>query len=315
MALLDTLERKKARGLIVEPLSPFDLAARTAVVFSIRRAFKELELFQEYEDIVEDIRLDIVEHVFHGEHPPGPNIDKFRRQIEADRPPRGIANTLAYILDAKEDLAALDATAVVLRHMVRIVEDGRGSQALNERFATGISNVNGHLAERNIGYQFDGGELIRSSEPVLFKDVMEPCLHVLIRYEIFRDTEREFRKALNSWKKKDYKQAVHHSAEALEGMLRVLVKEILPAKHSASLQTNASVDILNQKKLWAPQHGEIMKKLHALRGDRGAHSEATKPEEGRATEKDAEATVYLSASLLVLIARAYEDHVWKGAAS
>lgn len=318
--LWDTLHRKRARGISVEPLSPFNTSVRISIGFDLARLMLERSVIGHPETVYAPLRLDILQHVFSGHEPSGPNVSQAGWSRAAPE------LCIAYMLDASDDLLALDALGAMLAFLQECADilisrygDGWyvGDQLVGTRpesqFAHTIRGtiqiINQRLVEHNVGYMFAGNGLIRSSEPELFKGVMEPCLVVLQAHERYKDVAKDFRKALKSWKQKDYKQAVHHSAESLEGMLRVVTKELMPDKHDAGAQIPANAQKLNGKKLWHPTYGKLLTAIYALRGDMGAHSEATKPEGARATDRDAEAVVYLSATMLVFVARSYEQHV------
>lgn len=329
MALKDTLNRRKAKGQPEGTFSPFTPELRYAVSFDVQRAFEGLQPWMVQETIEKNLRtlrMDIIQHVFNGIHPNGMHVDAVR-ELDVAVAQAETKLIRAYILDAPDDLQALDTVAFSLRHLTEIAlacaERGTeysllgGRSTANAKFIISIRDavkiVNERLAEGQVGYFFSESNFIRSSEPELFKGAMEPCLLALQRYETFQDTDKEFRKALDAWKHKDYKQAVHHSGESLEGMLRVLVKELVPEKHDPSSLLTTDVQTLTPKKLWHGAYQHILKGVYALRGDVGAHSEATKARERLATEKDAEATVYLTATMLVFLVRAYEDHSRKTA--
>ncbi len=279
--------------------------------------------------LLRQIQIDMGRQVFDGYVPGGKHRDELER-LNFIGDPDPWSDVRARILDAPSDLAALDALRVLLRHlkdaadrqrsrygapgpsepgMVSVWDRDPGPPGIQIGRAVDelIRDINQRLRDAAVGYQYHHPDFIRAPEPELDAEIIDPALLVLRRHPVFSDTDREYRAALAAWKRHDFKQTVHHCGEALEGMLRVLVREFRPHKHRTSLQVPASVDLLNPKKLWRGPHDSIMKKIAALRGDLGAHSEATKPREARANERDAASLVFLTGSMLLYLGMVYED--------
>lgn len=337
MGLWETLQRRLRRGHPEKVKSPFTEPVRVAITFDIgvvlggEVARQTLDLRQ----LLRQVQIDMGRQVFDGFVPNGTyreDLDRFNFTGDVDP----WADVRARILDARTDLEALDALRVLLRHLKDAADAqrsrwGGGNPAgpmeastmvraipgvqIGEDVDELIRDVNQRLRDAEVGYQYHHPDFVRAPEPELDAEIIDPALLVLRRHPVFADTDREYRAALAAWKRHDFKQTVHHCGEALEGMLRVMVREFRPEKHKTSLQVPASVDALNPKKLWRGPHDTIMKKIAALRGDLGAHSEATKPREARANERDAASLVFLTGSMLLYLGMVYEDEKGGGTPS
>ena len=331
VGLWETLQRRLRKGHPEKVKAPFSEAVRVAVTFDIATV-----LFGEVAQrtlsphrLLGQVLVDMTRQVFDGFVPRG----KYREELERTNFTGQVdpwADARARILDAGTDLAALDALCVLLRHLKDAADGQRARWSegppmearemlvrvpglqIAEDVDELIRDVNQRLRDAGVGYQYHHPRFDMAPEPALDKDIVEPALAVLSRHQCFADTDREYGAALAAWKRHDFKQTVHHCGEALEGMLRVLVQELRPEKHRPGLQVAASVDLLNSLNLWRGPHDTIMKKVAALRGDLGAHSEATKPREARANERDAASLVFLTGTMLVYLGMVYEDHKLHG---
>lgn len=325
MGLWQTLQRRLRKGYPEKVKAPFTEAVRVAVTFDVGVVLngETARHALDVRGLLGRVLIDMTRQVFDGFIPGGKHREELERyNFTGEVDPWNDAR--ARILDASTDLAALDALRVLLWHLKSDADQQRarwgGPQGdarsmlravpgvrIGEEVDELIRDVNQRLRDAGVGYQYHHPDFVLAPEPALDHGIVEPALLLLARHPCFADTDREYRAALTAWKNHNFKQTVHHCGEALEGMLRVLVRELKPEKHQPGLQVPQSVDLLNPLKLWRGPHDMIMKKIAALRGDLGAHSEATKPREARANERDAASLVFLTGTMLMFLGMVYED--------
>lgn len=322
MALHNTLRRQKIAG----PSAPFTVDLRKAVAVDISRVLwaEETRSILNLRDLLYETQMDIVQHVLDGIEPTGPFVQEARVNAPSVSVEVGHwAFIRAYILDIQDDLGSLDAIAVILRHLsvaargadpfsdtVAIADDieqARPEIRFIIKVLKMIAIVNQRLRESEIGFQFVKMEFVSAPEPEFHSEVLAPCLLALRGRDDLHDVDVEFTRALQAWRKQDFKHAVHASGEALEGMLRILAKSIPGSNHKSSDQIAASVDKLASQKLWLPPYNIIMKQVQAIRGELGAHSEGTKPMERRASPRDARSMIFIAATMILHIADILED--------
>lgn len=323
MSLWQTLVRRLRNGHPEAVRNTFDYRTRVAVTYDVSvLMYSEEARCIDVRRLARLMEIEMHRQVFGGFDPTGPFHKKLAQEYRFSDP--DIVQIIrANVIDASSDLESLDALSIVLRLLKDAADQkvsafgaptrtwGPYGPPMEVQFAGAvdelIADVNERLRDTDVGYQFHHPNFVRAPETELDAGIIEPALRILRQNQEFIDTDREFRNALNAWKRQDAKAAVHHSGEALEGMLRVMVKQMAPAQHRPSLQVVASIQILNEHRLWRGPHAEIMKKIAALRGDIGAHSEATKPVALRANQRDADSLVFLTGAMLHYLGSVYED--------
>lgn len=321
MPLWKTLRRRgvPARG-------EFSQELRNAVVFDIYRLLfvTGLPYTVDRGDLLLQTQADMLQHVFAGVEPQGQHVTHSRGLQGREESVLRWALIGSYIKDAEQDICALDATSVVLRRLHRATHDFRDQfgdlsdwrEALSipdeVQFIVNVEDlfqtINERFRESDVGFQFvaeDVEDFVMSPEPLLHTEVVEPTLHALARHEELADTEKEYTRALDAWKKEDYKQAVDAAYESVEGMLRVIAR-LSGGSNFESRLIKQSVKALRGKNLWHPIIDQFMLSLAALRNALGGHSEGTKPPEARASAEDAATAVFISGALLVHISAVFE---------
>jgi AbiJ-like protein/uncharacterized protein DUF7014 len=184
-----------------------------------------------------------------------------------------------------------------------------------------VNEINHVLEEENIGYEltefrqsepepsgpYGGGGyhvippiVIKKSEKILHKDVVQPCLHRLTNTK-FKTASDELLKAFSEYRKGDYSDAVTDAGAAFETVLKTIctLKRWTYDKDKATCA--ALVEVCRDKGLFFPFYTEIFKNVGTIRNKIGdAHGKGPQPEYP-ATKELAEHMLYVGCTNINLL--------------
>lgn len=87
-----------------------------------------------------------------------------------------------------------------------------------------IARFNARLREGGIGYQYEGGEIIKVNSQFLHAEIVVPVL-MLISDSKFESVEKEYRMAHKYFREGDYEGCLVECAKAFESTLKIIGKE------------------------------------------------------------------------------------------
>jgi len=86
-----------------------------------------------------------------------------------------------------------------------------------------IQELNARFRQHKIGFQYEGGIIVRVDEEFLHADVVKPALAILVT-EGFTGASDEFLKALEHYRKKEFASSMQESLKAFESTLKTICK-------------------------------------------------------------------------------------------
>lgn len=129
-----------------------------------------------------------------------------------------------FLLKAGTD-EALDIIEATFRLVDRVIRDWHPFQreriGITQDPVDAIDELNFRFREHGVGYQFEGGELIRLDSQYIHSESVVPAI-TLLRHERFRGAEEEFLKAHHHYREGRYKEAVVEALKAFESTMKCI---------------------------------------------------------------------------------------------
>ena len=162
------------------------------------------------------------------------------------------------------------------------------------RLATGVNEV---FADDGVPWRYIEGRLVPAGEPVLQGHV-ETVLRCLAGDTELHIVDAEYQAALSHLAGGRTKEAITSAGQAVEGMLRLVVKAHRPDKYKPTLTHGDCLNRLQPDPPWPPVVGRLLADINGLRGALGAHSDATKQSGHRAGSAEAQLQVHVATAAL-----------------
>jgi AbiJ N-terminal domain 4 len=203
-------------------------------------------------------------------------------------------------VSACRDVEVLDFVDAVFQHMTEGVEHGY-DYALRHRLAAEMGDrLNEICDEEGIGYRWTNGELVRFDDPVAHGEAIQPALNLLADGQ-FGHANAEFRRALECFRSRNWRDAITNANAAFESVLQIITEKptltagplIREARHQGVIPGYAQNAAENLEKL--------MNLVPAVRGQAGAHGLGARPDD--ADEDLARLVVTSAAAFIVFAAR------------
>ncbi len=285
------------------PVATREAIAHKFVVWSERQQWREAAPTlwnDENYDLAKTLKQELSDKVYRKEIPPhgfGP-FTVGGRGLPPD-PGRVIQ---AYLEPEEQFVRCLNVTTVALA-VLQVWASQRGEPGTARRglalqgVARLLEEVNGVFAEDGVPWQYIEGQLVPAGEPQLEERVAtvlrslggDPESHVV---------DAEFRRALEHLAGGRSKEAITSAGQAVEGMLRLVVKTYRPDKYKASMTHGDALKALKDTPPWPPVVGRLLADINGLRGALGAHSDATKQSGHRAGAPEAQLQVHIATAAL-----------------
>jgi hypothetical protein len=103
-----------------------------------------------------------------------------------------------------------------------------------------ISELNHRFREHEIGYQFEGGQIIRVDSKFIHAEVVVPALG-LLSDSCFTGPEQEFRSAHEHYRRQEYKEANNYALKSFEST----IKSICDVRGWSYAKTACAKDLIN----------------------------------------------------------------------
>ena len=178
-------------------------------------------------------------------------------------------------------------------HNPRSIETQQAIEGVS-RLVAGVNEV---LAEDGVPWRYVEGQLVPAGEPQL-EERVATVLRSLAGDPELQVVDDEFRRALEHLAGGRSKEAITSAGQAVEGMLRLVVKTLRPDKYKPTLIHGDSLKLLQADPPWPPVVGRLLADINALRGALGAHSDATKQSGHRAGAAEAQLQVHIATAAL-----------------
>ena len=129
-----------------------------------------------------------------------------------------------YLLDAS-DIEALDIIEASFNIIIASQKDMDAAQRLAFRITSTVEDsitlINHRFREHDVGYQFEGGLLIRIDSQFVHSEVVKPAL-ILLHDEQFEGAEEEFLQAHEHYRHGKNKEAIVAAGKAFESTLKTI---------------------------------------------------------------------------------------------
>ena len=176
-----------------------------------------------------------------------------------------------------------------------------------------ISELNARFKESGIGYQFEGGELIRIDSQFIHSEAMKPVLHVLGKDKKYAGVNNEFLSAHEHYRQKRYKECLNDCLKSFESLMKAIHE-----KHSWPYNpSNTSKALINSclKNKLVPEYLQnqfssvrllLESGIPTVRNKESGHGQGT--EVLTVPEHLASYTLHLTATNLLFLAKCEEQY-------
>ena len=189
-----------------------------------------------------------------------------------------LADFLLQEPDSEKVLDAIDLSFKYIDRMTRDWEFLHRNNATNFADAA-IEELNTRFREHAVGYQFDGGEIIRVDSQMLHAAVVKPALSLLSE-PAYAGAQAEFLAAHEHYRHGRSKEAVAESLKALESVMKVICAK-RKWKHDQKATAKPLLDSLFSNGLipafWAQHFSGLRSALESGVSDGPKQPERTRP--------------------------------------
>jgi len=124
--------------------------------------------------------------------------------------------------DTRSALDIIELSFKVIDRRVRYLSpDQLWNSKVTQSADDAILELNARFQEHSIGYQFEGGELIKVGSQYIHSSVVKPAL-TLLHDKSFRGAESEFLSAHEHYRKGRYKEAIVDALKAFESTIKAI---------------------------------------------------------------------------------------------
>jgi hypothetical protein len=218
-----------------------------------------------------------------------------------------------FLLTASTD-EALDiiemVARVIDRYMRSIHPDELAAQEITQNAGDALEELNGRFREHAIGYQYEGGRLVRVDSEYVHAEIVRPAL-ILLADEGFKGASQEFLSAHSHFREKRYKEAVADALKAFESTMKTIC-----AKKGWKVQPTAQakdlVAVMVERELipsyllshFTGLRSTLESGVPTVRNRTSSHGQGE--EEHPVPEYIAAYAIHLTATNLLLLVRAYQ---------
>lgn len=139
-----------------------------------------------------------------------------------------IEKVLNFFLFTKENEKAIDVIEVVFKYINGPIRNhGREYSFYNQVKLSpdqAINELNDRFKEHGVGYQFDGGEIIKVDSAYSHSEIVKPTLSLLFHRK-FKGANDEFLKAHEHYRHGRNKECLSDCLKAFESTLKIICKE------------------------------------------------------------------------------------------
>lgn len=116
----------------------------------------------------------------------------------------------------------IDVIEVVFGSILLLKEqDHLRRQGMEKHVNDAIDELNARFREHGVGYQFDGGLVMRIDSQLIHSEVVKPALYLLNTHQYF-GAQEEFLKAYDHYRRGQSKAAVGECSKSLESLIKTI---------------------------------------------------------------------------------------------
>lgn len=244
--LFSKRQAKPEEGLRVYRYDVIPIAFRVKVIHIMDDAFDEIP------DIYDDIVNTLCREYGVFRLP----LDARLRKLDS----QGQLHT--YFLQVKDVSRALDVVELAASQIMSI---GRGNSTLRSKTDDLISELNTRFVEHDLGYRFEGGQIVRIDSEVIHETVIRPCIALLKNRE-YAGADDEFRRGLGHYRKGNMKESISECHKAFESVMKTIChRRRWAVKIGAGARDLIAVCFKNQlvPSFWQEQFSSLRKVLES----------------------------------------------------
>jgi len=133
------------------------------------------------------------------------------------------ARVIEFLLTERDHERVLDVVEISFRLLQVLLESSFEwqSRVPEEKLDRAIAELNARFREHGIGYQYEGGEMIRVDSQLIHAEVVKPALALLTANE-YAGANAEFLKAFEHYRKGDTKECLNECHKAFESTMKAI---------------------------------------------------------------------------------------------
>lgn len=174
-----------------------------------------------------------------------------------------------------------------------------------------IGELNNRFQEHGVGYQYESGQIIKIDSQFIHSEAVKPAL-IMLSNPIYKNANEEFLKAHELYRERNYKDCVNNCLKAFESCLKIICqkrrwhygKNDTANRLIAIVFDNGLIPSLMQSH-FSGLRSALESGVPPIRNNQTGHGQG--PEEVTVPEYIASYILHLTASNILLLAKADED--------
>jgi hypothetical protein len=126
-----------------------------------------------------------------------------------------------FFLATKDIERVLDIVELAFRYLMIVVPTWRYETLRRVSPEDAVDELNARFRESGVGYQFEGGEIVRVDSELLHQEAFKPALHLLHKPG-FEGANEEFLKAHEHYRHGQNKEALNEALKAFESTMKAI---------------------------------------------------------------------------------------------
>lgn len=128
-----------------------------------------------------------------------------------------------FFLNEKNHEKVIDVIELSFRYIDFFTRDYgyKRESAPSKKVDSAIEEVNARFREHAIGYQYEGGDIIRVDSQFVHTEVVKPALKLLSQ-KLYRGAQEEFLKAHKHYRLKNYKESLNEALKSFESTMKAI---------------------------------------------------------------------------------------------
>ena len=176
-----------------------------------------------------------------------------------------------------------------------------------------IEELNARFKESGIGYQFEGGELMRIDSQIIHSEAVKPVLHLLGKDEKYTGANDEFLSAHEHYRHERYKECLNDCLKSFESLMKAIHEKhswlydpSAPAKTliNSCLENKLVPEYLQTQ--FSSVRGLLESGIPTVRNKKGGHGQGT--EVSTVPEHLASYALHLTATNLLFLVKCEEQY-------
>ena len=218
---------------------------------------------------------------------------------------------LGFFLREKDMERVLDVVELSFRFIDKATRsfDYMGRDDASEIADDGIEELNVRFKEHGVGFQFNGGQIVRVDSEYMHSQAIKPTIRLLYKRR-YSGAQQEFLNAHQHYRKGETKEALNDCLKALESVMKTICDKRRWRYHPKNATAKALIDVCFDNELipefWQSQYAALRTLLESGvptgRNRLSGHGQGTAPVE--VPDHIAAYMLHMTASAIVFLAEA-----------